>query len=427
MTPALLSQHPCNWNFAHLPQNAAPRPRAIATIRPPSAVLPGFASASVSAILLRRARSVCTCLPGQITHSRPPYGITELLQKPLTPPAILTIRAGSKSRCSAATRKGDQAPMSTEIEILQKDANEKGEINWVTTSFMTLFHLGAIAALFFFTWKAFFVALFLWWASGSLGIGMGYHRLLTHRGFKTPKWLEYFLTICATLALEGGPIFWVATHRIHHQFSDKEGDPHSPVDGTWWAHMGWILTGKAMHHDTKTLSRYVPDLAKDPFHVWITKYHYVPMIVLGVILLAIGGLPLVLWGIFLRTTVLLQTTWLVNSATHLIGSRRFETRDQSTNSFWVAILTWGEGWHNNHHAHPTSSAHGLRWYEIDLNWYGIWLLEKVGLARQVYRVHLDNLEQKAAAIKESVKQSAQETLAAPAAAAATAQTEPVSI
>ena len=132
---------------------------------------------------------------------------------------------------------------------------------------------------------------------------MGYHRLLTHRGYKTPKWVEYFLTVCATLTLEGGPIFWVATHRIHHQYSDHEGDPHSPIDGKWWAHMGWILMGKSMHHDTTTLARYVPDLAKDKFHCWITKYHYVPMIVLGVILLAIGGLPVPDGGIFLRTVV----------------------------------------------------------------------------------------------------------------------------
>ncbi|MGD0417946.1 MAG: acyl-CoA desaturase, partial [Terriglobales bacterium] len=132
---------------------------------------------------------------------------------------------------------------------------------------MGLFHVGAIAALFFFTWPAFFVAIFLWWVSGSLGIGMSYHRLLTHRGYKTPKWVEYFLTWCATLALEGGPIFWVATHRIHHQFSDEVGDPHSPNDGKWWSHMGWILMGKSMHHDTTTLGRYVPDLTKDKVHV----------------------------------------------------------------------------------------------------------------------------------------------------------------
>ncbi|HEY4740078.1 MAG TPA: fatty acid desaturase [Candidatus Acidoferrales bacterium] len=256
-------------------------------------------------------------------------------------------------------------------------------INWVTASVMVIFHALAIVALFYFTWTGFFVAVALWWISTSLGIGMGYHRLLTHRGYKIPRWLEYSLTVCATLALEGGPIFWVATHRIHHQFSDQDGDPHSPVEGTWWAHMGWILVGKSMHHDTSTLARYVPDLAKDKFYVWITKYHYVPLIAVGVILLTVGGWPIVLWGIFLRTVVGLQTTWLVNSATHSWGTRRYKTRDMSTNSLWVALLTWGEGWHNNHHAHPTSARHGLKWYEIDFNWYGIWILNKLGLARDL--------------------------------------------
>jgi stearoyl-CoA desaturase (delta-9 desaturase) len=276
-----------------------------------------------------------------------------------------------------------------ELSDLQRAQAADNEINWVTASFMILFHVGAIAALFFFTWKALFVTLFLWWLTGGLGVGMGYHRLLTHRGYKTPKWVEYVLAVCGALSLEGGPIFWVATHRIHHQHSDKEGDPHSPVDGKWWAHMGWILVGKSMHHDTETLAHYVPDLAKDRFHVWITKYHYVPMIVLGAILLAFGGISCFLWGIFLRTVLVLHSTWLVNSATHTWGSRRFATRDQSTNSFWVAMLTWGEGWHNNHHAHPVSARHGLKWYEIDLNWYGIWTLKKLGLAKNVYRIKLD--------------------------------------
>ena len=201
--------------------------------------------------------------------------------------------------------------MTMQLDDIAKQSATENKINWVTAIFMALFHVGAVVALFFFTWKAFFVALFFYWVSGSLGIGMGYHRLLTHRGYKTPKWVEYFLTVCATLALEGGPIFWVATHRIHHQYSDKEGDPHSPIDGKWWAHMGWILMGKSMHHDTSTLARYVPDLAKDKFHVWITKYHYVPMIVLGLVLLAIGGIPFVLWGIFLRT--------VLRAAFHLAG------------------------------------------------------------------------------------------------------------
>ena len=273
--------------------------------------------------------------------------------------------------------------MAITIEDIGKNHAGDDQINWVTAGFMLMFHLGAIAALFFFTWKAFFVAIFLWWMVGCLGIGMCYHRLLTHRGYHTPKWVEYFMTVCSTLALEGGPIFWVATHRIHHQHSDKEGDPHSPVDGTWWAHMGWILMGKSMHHDTTTLARYVPDLAKDKFHVWITKYHYVPIIVLAAILFALGGWPFLLWGIFARTVVGLHATWLVNSVTHMWGSRRFKTHDLSTNNLVVALLTWGEGWHNNHHAHPTSARHGLRWYEVDVNWYGIWTLEKLGLAKKI--------------------------------------------
>jgi len=278
-----------------------------------------------------------------------------------------------------------------ELESLHRRSAAENELNSVTAGFMALFHAGALAALFFFSWKALVISVFLWWISGSLGIGMGYHRLLTHSGYRTPKWVEYFLTTCATLALEGGPIFWVATHRIHHQNSDQQGDPHTPLDGKWWAHMGWILSGKSMHHDTTTLARYVPDLARDKFHVWITKYHYLPLTLLGIGLLALGGWRLVLWGIFLRTVIGLHCTWMVNSITHTWGSRRFLTRDRSTNNWWVAICTFGEGWHNNHHAHPVSARHGIAWYEVDMNWYGIWLLKKLGLARHVYRVKLSNL------------------------------------
>lgn len=275
------------------------------------------------------------------------------------------------------------------LDVLKKEQRKDDQINWVTAFFMAVFHLGAIVALFFFSWKLLLLLIVLNWVSGSLGIGMGYHRLLTHRGYKTPKWVEYFLTICGTLALEGGPIFWVATHRIHHQLTDVPGDPHSPIDGKWWSHMGWILTGRSMHHDTTTLARYVPDLAKDKFHVWITKYHYVPLVVLGLILLAIGGWKWVLWGIFLRVVFGLHSTWAVNSATHMWGSRRFATKDLSTNNWLVAFFTFGEGWHNNHHAHPTSARHGLKWYEMDLNWYGIWILKKLGLAKQIRVANAD--------------------------------------
>src|ERR1700676_4440301 len=130
----------------------------------------------------------------------------------------------------------------------KRDKTFTQPVNWITTFFMGAFHIGAGVALFYFACKPFLLAIFMWWVAGSLGIGMGYHRLLTHRGYKTPKFVEYFLTTCGTLAIEGGPISWVATHRMHHQNTDKEGDPHSPRDGGIWSHMGWILTGRAMHN-----------------------------------------------------------------------------------------------------------------------------------------------------------------------------------
>jgi stearoyl-CoA desaturase (delta-9 desaturase) len=253
-------------------------------------------------------------------------------------------------------------------------------LNWITAIAMTGFHIGAVAALFYVDYGAMLAALILYYAGGMLGIGMSYHRLLTHRSYKTTKAIEYFLTICGTLALEGGPIFWVATHRIHHQKSDQDGDPHTPREGTFWAHMGWILMGEGLHHDAQVLARYVPDLSRDRFHVMLSNWHWVTNVVVGLGLLVFGGIPYVLWGIFFRTTVGLHATWLVNSATHLWGSRRFKTRDDSTNNWWVALLTFGEGWHNNHHAHPTSARHGLAWYELDQNWIGIRTLQMLGLA-----------------------------------------------
>jgi fatty-acid desaturase len=265
----------------------------------------------------------------------------------------------------------------------RKDQSDENKINWLICSFMVLLHVGAVAAFFFFTWNALFVAIFLYWVSASLGLGMCYHRLLTHRSYSTPKWFEYFLTICAVISVEGGPLLWVTTHRIHHRFADKEGDPHSPRDGKWWAHAGWILVGNALRRDAETIERYAPDLAENKFHVWITEYHFLPTVILGIILFAIGGLPFLLWGVFLRTVAGLHATWLVNSVSHIWGSRRFDTRDTSTNNWWVALLTFGDGWHNNHHAHPVSARHGLRWYEIDLNFYTIWILRHLGLVSRI--------------------------------------------
>src|SRR5207249_1678496 len=242
--------------------------------------------------------------------------------------------------------------------MINKRANG---INWNTTVFMVLFHFGAVAALFLFSWRGVAAAIVLWWVAGSLGVGIGFHRLLTHRGYKTPKLVEYFLTVCGTLALEGGAINWVVTHRIHHAHADAPGDPHTPRDGRWWSHMGWILRGTAQQYDGATVARYAPDMLKDAF---------------------------LMWGIFLRVTFNLHATWLVNSATHMWGRRRFLTHDDSRNNWWVALLTFGEGWHNNHHAHPTSARHGLAWYEIDFNWWGIRVMQFLRLAKGIKLVGL---------------------------------------
>jgi stearoyl-CoA desaturase (delta-9 desaturase) len=270
-------------------------------------------------------------------------------------------------------------------------------INWLTLGVLVAFHLGAVAALFFFTWQRLTVMAVLYVLAINVGIGMCYHRLLTHRGYQVPKWIEYLMSICATLSLEGGPIFWVATHRVHHQLSDRDGDPHTPREGGWWAHTGWLIWGNALHAQTEILERYVPDLGRDRFHLWLSKFHWIPLTASGALLFGLGWLwggwanavGMLLWGAFLRVTIGLHATWLVNSATHLWGSRRFPTRDDSRNNWWVALVSGGEGWHNNHHANPVSARHGLAWYEIDPNYWGIWLLAKLGLARKIHVAKFD--------------------------------------
>jgi stearoyl-CoA desaturase (delta-9 desaturase) len=263
-------------------------------------------------------------------------------------------------------------------------------LNWPTAITFTVFHVGAVAALFFFSWPLFAAAVFLYWVTTGFGISMGFHRLHTHRSYKVPLAVEYFFALCGSLTLEGGPISWVATHRIHHQNSDRPGDPHSPRDGGWWAHVGWIIFGEANHSNTRKMSKYAPDLAKHRFYVWLNNYHWVPTIALTALLAAIGGLPLVLWGVCLRVVFGLHATWLVNSATHMWGSRRFETHDDSRNNWWVALLTFGEGWHNNHHAYPTSARHGLAWYEFDPSWLEISFLRFLGIATSVRTATLDS-------------------------------------
>ncbi len=307
-------------------------------------------------------------------------------------PHTLTVDAAG----AASARPGHTVSARNQIRMGRSATTGRG-LSWLTAAVIGLFHVGALAALFLFSWQRLLVAAAIYVLAINVGIGMCYHRLLTHRGYQVPKWVEYVMTVFATLSLEGGPIFWVSTHRVHHQLSDQEGDPHTPREGKWWAHTGWILFGEALHAQTEALARYSPDLHRDRVHVWLSKYHWLPITVSGLALLAggwywggwVNGVAMLLWGVCLRVTIGLHATWLVNSATHLWGSRRFETKDDSRNSWWVALLTGGEGWHNNHHAHPVSARHGLAWYEIDPNFWGIWLLAKLGLARKIQVAKFD--------------------------------------
>lgn len=226
-----------------------------------------------------------------------------------------------------------------------------------------------------------------------LGITLGYHRLLTHKSLKVPRWLMYFIVSGGYLGLMGSPIVWVAVHRQHHQKSDQPGDPHSPREGFMHALSGWMFKMKDVQSQDE-LERQVPDLLENPFFKVLGADHepYQAQLCLGIsiafrvlIFFLLG--PIALAANILATTMIFWSTQLVNAACHLpsLGYRSFETYEDSRNVWWVGILALGEGWHNNHHAIPKSARHGLSWFEVDVTWYAIWLLEKLGLAKMIIR------------------------------------------
>ncbi|MHC5539312.1 acyl-CoA desaturase [Singulisphaera rosea] len=266
-------------------------------------------------------------------------------------------------------------------------SSTRSHISWGPVIWIGVLHLGALLAFVpaYFSWQAVALCIFMHWLTGGIGICMTYHRLLTHRSFATrPKWFEYVLTAIGTCASEGGAIGWVADHRRHHAHSDEEDDVHSPNRGFGWAHMFWFITPDiTADHTPEYYARWAPDLNKDPVHRWLDTYHFIfPLLTAGA-LYAIGGMPWLVWGFFVRSVLVLHTTWLVNSATHIWGYRTHETRDHSTNLWWVALCTYGEGWHNNHHAYQTSARHGMRWWELDMTYIGIRALSLVGLAHSI--------------------------------------------
>ncbi len=213
---------------------------------------------------------------------------------------------------------------------------------------------------------------------------MGYHRYFTHRSFQTNKAVEYILAFISCASGEGGPIEWVVTHRRHHALSDQEGDPHSPKKGFWWAHFTWMLYRDKFLITDEGYKKYAPEMYKDPVLRWFNKYHWVPMLILGIALFLMGGWPFVVWGVFLRSVVVYHGTWCVNSASHIWGYQSYKTTDTSRNNWWVALWTFGEGWHNNHHMFARSAKHGLRWWELDVTYRMIQVLWVLGLATNIH-------------------------------------------
>lgn len=264
-------------------------------------------------------------------------------------------------------------------------------INWAAAIWLVAIHIGALFAPWTFTWTGLAIAVVMHWMTGSLGICLGFHRLLTHTGLVVPSWVRYSLTFIGTLAGEGGPLTWCANHRKHHAFSDQVGDPHSPNDGPWWAHMFWLAFTTDGGDRKGFLKKWVPDLLADRGMVrlenWFLPIHLLVGTAMFVAGYAYGGLQLALsmlvWGVCVRLILILHTTWFVNSASHMWGYRNYETRDQSRNLWWVGLLAYGEGWHNNHHAHPRLAQHGHKWWEIDMTYWFIKGLVLVGLAKDV--------------------------------------------
>ncbi len=255
-------------------------------------------------------------------------------------------------------------------------------MTWPTIIFMAVVHVCAAIALLpqFWSWGAIGVFLLLYWVTACLGVTLGYHRLLSHRAFKVPRWLERFFATCGSLSAEYGPITWVGLHRQHHKHSDKALDPHNSNRGLWWSHILWMFFRVP---GEKRVRRYAGDLRKDPYYRWLDKWFIVLQLPLGLLLYNLGGWAFVLWGIPLRLVFVYHVTWLVNSANHKWGKRPNKTADNSTNNKWVAALTFGEGWHNNHHAFPSAAKQGMLPGQIDLTWYHILLLKKLGLAKNV--------------------------------------------
>jgi stearoyl-CoA desaturase (Delta-9 desaturase) len=208
------------------------------------------------------------------------------------------------------------------------------------------------------------------------GISAGYHRYFSHRSYKTSRAFQFLLACLGCSALQKGPLWWAGHHRHHHRHSDTPADPHSPHEtGFWWSHVGWILARD--HKDTNWQA--VRDLSRYPELRWLDRHHWVPGVVLAVLCFLLGGWGGLVWGFVVSTILVYHATFSINSLTHLFGTRRYATPDDSRNNLLLALLAFGEGWHNNHHHYQSSANQGFFWWEVDLSYYALCLLRRLGL------------------------------------------------
>ena len=267
-------------------------------------------------------------------------------------------------------------------------------------------HLLACLAFFpwLFSWTGVVLALLGLYIFGTLGINLCYHRLLTHQGLTCPKWLEHTFAILGVCTMQDTPACWVAMHRIHHKHSDHRPDPHSPLVNFLWGHCGWLMFQNREFTNVHYYEKFTRDILRDPFYLklersenWI-KIYAASILVFFTAGFLIGwplfgapmagvqfGSSLMVWGVFVRTVLTWHITWSVNSVTHVWGYRNYETDDNSRNNLLVGFWSNGEGWHNNHHADQRAAAHGHKWWEFDVTWLTIRVLEKLGLVQNVVR------------------------------------------
>lgn len=299
-------------------------------------------------------------------------------------------RRGRKGKQTKSAR-AMQRQKDKRVTGVEKQSRIDSGLDWPIAIWIGVIHAGLLAAPFTFTWQGLALCLFMSWLTGSIGICLTFHRMLTHRSFKTSKPMFYFLAWLGQMAGEGSAVHWVANHRKHHAHSDQEGDPHSPHDGGWWSHMIWFMWSRTSENYAAHNKRWAPDLAGDKALLFLDKTFILWHVLLAFAFYGIGyaysgtymAWSLVVWGMFVRLCFVLHATWMVNSASHMWGYRTYETTDDSRNNWFVALITYGEGWHNNHHAYPAMARAGHKWWEVDCTFWAIKAMEKCGLVWDV--------------------------------------------